>query len=311
MDPSGSFHAWKVKAVLEHRAFDVQAWYSRLSSVTFPTQFAPLLFSQAEAIIVAYQHRFCSRRAPTAEESAALAQLQHTIGELMGTDPRQQWFVRLSSRSPKDAGVVSRSQHTAALTSRLSAATAALPADATPEARDQALVNARLLALFDASWTGLRVRSRAGIPDEPSPPSPPGPPPPRPLPGIPSRFRMPAHHAPRTKHHGCCALPPTVQVDDAAAAVSLLLNSERVFCDLLTAVEARELYDMQVCVAAARLQVPCAWHWRCPTSLSHTRAHRLCRHSALAAILRRSSFALGPAACCSTWSFEALCTTTP
>ena len=97
------------------------------------------------------------------------------------------WFVRLTTRSPKDAGTTS----TARLNSQLAHYMSSIPA----AHRDDEVwtTNAKLQAVFTVTWDCLAVTT-------------------------------------------------------AAAAVDLLLSSERVFCDLLAAVEAAEMYNVEVCV---------------------------------------------------------------
>ena len=136
--PGDTYHDWKVKLVAEGRAFDVPAWWARLRTVTFPAVFLPLPLPAAQACIAQYQHSFCSRAPPGPEHVAALRGLCDAIEaglrEARAGDGRaasapsatgapvtasvesletDRFFVRLSSRSPKDAGAVSRDAHAA------------------------------------------------------------------------------------------------------------------------------------------------------------------------------------------------------
>jgi len=76
--------------------------------------------AEAQALVVLYQHRYCHRRSPSADELMLLTGLEQAIDTAMseaclelGCAPK--FFVRLSSRSPKDAAPVRLSQFQDAL----------------------------------------------------------------------------------------------------------------------------------------------------------------------------------------------------
>ena len=77
------------------RECDLDVWYERLKHVTFPTEFIPLSRDDAKAMCVAYK-----QKQEKAHFSALVEQLDAAIGRFGGVA-----FVKLSSRSPKDATV--------------------------------------------------------------------------------------------------------------------------------------------------------------------------------------------------------------
>lgn len=99
---SASFHQWKLKRRIAHGPFDNQHWLKALEGLTFPTECYPLPLGTAKAMLSLYQHRHNGRIPPSAQDIAIVAVTEgiiHTLIEKVGGAA----FVRLSSRSPKDA----------------------------------------------------------------------------------------------------------------------------------------------------------------------------------------------------------------
>ena len=102
---SSSFHEHKVKLRKEHLPFDVEGWYEWLGPQhTFATHFFDISLGEAKALLAWYHHRYNSRSAPVREDVMQLMQLRDRLEPTLG-QPNKDWFIRLSSRSPKDAGV--------------------------------------------------------------------------------------------------------------------------------------------------------------------------------------------------------------
>lgn len=103
-----------------HLNFDVEAWYKMIEPLTFRTKFMPLELAQAKVLIAHYRFRYNRARQLTGEEIATLRALETSIDSTMaearaefhGSD---EFFVRLSSRSPKDASSVSVADYERAL----------------------------------------------------------------------------------------------------------------------------------------------------------------------------------------------------
>eukprot|EP00041_Stephanoeca_diplocostata_P027437 m.753962 g.753962 ORF g.753962 m.753962 type:complete len:588 (+) comp23175_c0_seq4:179-1942(+) len=119
--------AWQEKKALQRRSaesYDIDRWYTTLKSVTFPTAFVRLSISDAEAMIAVYKHRELRGPPTTADHLRAIAGLRRQITRCMqsmhlGRDQQSRnqraaagYFVRLTSRSPKDAAVVTKDQFT-------------------------------------------------------------------------------------------------------------------------------------------------------------------------------------------------------
>lgn len=101
-----------------------ECWYEDLKDFTFATAFMPVSKAQATALVHHYQHHQLSRTdALTPDDEAQLVQLEAELahameemkassstrrelqGEGQGKEEVMGFFVRLSSRSPKDAGL--------------------------------------------------------------------------------------------------------------------------------------------------------------------------------------------------------------
>lgn len=112
--PSFSLEKWSYMSL-----FDPECWYEDLKDFTFATAFMPVSKAQATALVHHYQQHQLSRTdALTPDDEAQLAQLEAELAhameemksssarrELQGEEEEMSFFVRLSSRSPKDAGL--------------------------------------------------------------------------------------------------------------------------------------------------------------------------------------------------------------
>ena len=82
--------------------FDNERWYEILKSVTFPSVFEPLSQAEARAMIKEYRCRYCGDVEPGIDERRALLALMDRLDGMFAAVGGSA-FVRLSSRSPKDA----------------------------------------------------------------------------------------------------------------------------------------------------------------------------------------------------------------
>eukprot|EP01137_Pigoraptor_chileana_P032201 Opistho-2@21210 len=146
-----TYHAWKLATRKEFSPFDVQVWYPILKSVTFPTWFTPLSRSEAEAIVAQYRSLFCGAHPPTQTHLDVLSSLSCRLDEIISSAKMNGCFVRLSSRSPKDAAFCDPTQ----LHTEMDAAINALKdADRILSPDDES--NARLQCVFACSFPSLR-----------------------------------------------------------------------------------------------------------------------------------------------------------
>eukprot|EP01006_Ploeotia_vitrea_P010238 TRINITY_DN26571_c0_g1_i1.p1 TRINITY_DN26571_c0_g1~~TRINITY_DN26571_c0_g1_i1.p1 ORF type:complete len:463 (-),score=34.42 TRINITY_DN26571_c0_g1_i1:46-1404(-) len=92
--------------LLAHRHFDVEDWFEVLSdNEKHFFVFLPIERPLAHAMIHCYQRNFLHRRVYTSADSALLHALYHQLQPLFEPDDNgnsKRYFVRLSSRSPKD-----------------------------------------------------------------------------------------------------------------------------------------------------------------------------------------------------------------
>lgn len=128
----------------EEAAFDNEVWYEALRDVTFPTQFVDLPRSQGEALVALYQHRFNQQDPPTEAHWVGLRALRSALNDAIRSlgGPA---FVRLSTRSPKDAVCLLDAAEAAGLRREL----AQLPSDGD--------ANELLAHFFHRSNSSLRV----------------------------------------------------------------------------------------------------------------------------------------------------------
>lgn len=229
-----TYHKWKLQKRTAHLPYDNEAWVVPLAAHTFRTRFLELPMATAEAMVAHYRHTFTGRAAITAAQMRALFELQDNIdaviAEVNGSLDAEAGagaFVRLSSRSPKDACVLDRAVYDAelethqAVARRIDATGSAASGDgdgdggsgagagagaaatdgggdnsvdmAADDDETPAMTNARMLAFSEASWRGLRVTT-------------------------------------------------------GVEAMAMLLSSERTYVDLLEALEASEVYSMRIVV---------------------------------------------------------------
>ncbi|XP_065198190.1 uncharacterized protein LOC135829724 [Sycon ciliatum] len=106
---SSQFHDHKVQQRKEHLPFDVESWYDWLGAGhTFATHFVEVSLAEAQALLRWYHHRYNSRDAPASEQVRALVELRDRLTPILD-EAGKDWFIRLSSRSPKDAGFLDKS----------------------------------------------------------------------------------------------------------------------------------------------------------------------------------------------------------
>ncbi|KAH3756146.1 cell division cycle protein 123-like [Pelomyxa schiedti] len=185
-DSDKAYHDWKVKKRTGHIPFDVQSWYPRVSGLTFPTELIPLRIDVGRAIVQTYRHRFYSEPAPSNQQLQLLEEMEQNMNNAIKGLPHGA-FVRLSARSPKDAGRVNAENLRRYIAER--------EAELSEEQRSNPLfvANAKMLAIGKARWEALRCTS-------------------------------------------------------GKEAMEMILNSERVFMDLMEAIETEELWDQYVVV---------------------------------------------------------------
>eukprot|EP01122_Echinamoeba_exundans_P015346 TRINITY_DN7238_c0_g1_i1.p1 TRINITY_DN7238_c0_g1~~TRINITY_DN7238_c0_g1_i1.p1 ORF type:complete len:359 (-),score=61.52 TRINITY_DN7238_c0_g1_i1:115-1164(-) len=102
-DPLNEAHASGSRAKEYTDQYDVDRWYEKLQDITFKTEFAPVYRFEAEAITCSYQR---GKSKLTDAQKAALEKLEGRLEKLIEKFP-QGAFVRLSTRSPKDAVLLS------------------------------------------------------------------------------------------------------------------------------------------------------------------------------------------------------------
>lgn len=87
--------------------FDVENWHAAFAPVSFRTIVLPLTQEEAKAIIAVYRYRYCRADNLNERQQIALDTLRNRIAESF----QPPMFVRLSSRSPKDAAIPSCSRY--------------------------------------------------------------------------------------------------------------------------------------------------------------------------------------------------------
>src|SRR4051794_35189378 len=87
----------------ENLAFDIDVWYPRLKSFTFPTTFLPLSRNEARAIVRCYRTRFIGDPIITTSDRKVLRQLEYKLDQIVKTQFNNGCFMRLCGRSAKDA----------------------------------------------------------------------------------------------------------------------------------------------------------------------------------------------------------------
>ena len=140
----------------EQSAFDVEHWYEVLRDHTAETAIVPLPAEVAQAIVASYRHRFLSRDEPTEAQLTALREYTAQLRRDCAAMESEGFFVRLGSRSPKDAeaAIPTREAYEAELERRTAEDGAAGGYDTADDA-----TNAQLRAYFEVAHRALRVRT--------------------------------------------------------------------------------------------------------------------------------------------------------
>ena len=182
------YRAHKLKRREQTRDYDIERWYETIRPLTFPTAFVEIRPEEATAMIASYGERYLSRRKPTSDEAACVVRVSEKVQTMMDRTGSSQdgFFVRLSTRSPKDAAMPTRDEYEREAARRAD--------EDEPEDMDAAC-NCQMRAFFEVGMQALRVR-------------------------------------------------------DAAAAMELLLSSERVHTDLQDALVADALGEIKVAIRA-------------------------------------------------------------
>jgi len=92
--------------------YDTEYWYPDLRDFTFATEFMELTIEEGKALVHHYQKHILERKdVLTEKDEELLADLEKRLQEKLDSFPRDsdedppEFFVRLSSRSPKDVGM--------------------------------------------------------------------------------------------------------------------------------------------------------------------------------------------------------------
>jgi len=97
---------------------DNNKWYHEFSGITFETYFTPFSEEQGRAYVAHYRHRYCHAEVPTSEQVASLRSVEKTLDTLiegiLSRDRKSGAFVRLNTRSPKDAIAINAEDFTTA-----------------------------------------------------------------------------------------------------------------------------------------------------------------------------------------------------
>jgi hypothetical protein len=102
------YKAWKQMRHDLTVPYDIERWYAALGpELTFPTAFVEVLSTEAKALGTVYGERCLGRRSASAAENERVGELRDRIQEAMDSLGGG-FFVRLSSRSPKDAAMPTR-----------------------------------------------------------------------------------------------------------------------------------------------------------------------------------------------------------
>ena len=134
--------------------FDVEHWYDLLRDHTFLTTTVPLPKEVAAAVTASYRHRYLQRAEPTAAQHEALQVYTTRLQIKCAKLGRDGFFVRLGSRSPKDAdaAVATRQAYEVELARRYAEDSAE-----DGYASVDVACNAQLRAYFEVAHSALRV----------------------------------------------------------------------------------------------------------------------------------------------------------
>ena len=156
-DEDASYKAWKVERRQATAAFDIEVWYESLAPLTFQTAFVPIDPAEAEACITMYGASFLNRRKATADEVRRVKDLEEKLRTAMAAMAEDAgFFVRLSTRSPKDAAMPSMQAYESEAARRTHEDE---PADI------DGAVNAKMRAFFEVGVQALRVRDASAAMD--------------------------------------------------------------------------------------------------------------------------------------------------
>jgi hypothetical protein len=88
------------------REVDIDAWYDALESVTYDTKFLPISKEEAHAFMEAFT---CHKHSKELQEPhhTTLKQIEKRLDGVLGQWKGNGAFVKISSRSPKDASIAS------------------------------------------------------------------------------------------------------------------------------------------------------------------------------------------------------------
>ena len=151
-----SLSAHQIASRAAHAAYDIDQWYPLLSSLTFPTFFLPLSPPTALALIHSYQTHCLSRPSLTSADNPLLSDLQSALHSLIASQYFSSGaFVRLSSRSPKDADIPPAYLHFLYLHELLCLGSEGTMSELTAEAA----ANRRFIAYTRARLYSLRVQT--------------------------------------------------------------------------------------------------------------------------------------------------------
>ena len=99
---SDEWYDYQVSQQAKHIDFDVEAWYKILEKETFHTEFISLDTSTAQAFIDYYQTYYNSKCLLKKNGIKLIQSIQKQLKERISKSTATNFFVRLSSRSPKD-----------------------------------------------------------------------------------------------------------------------------------------------------------------------------------------------------------------
>jgi len=110
------YHLWKMRRREMHGPYDNQNWFHALEDLTFPTVFLDLPFPTAVAMVASYKHTYNRGPSLSVEAQASLRNAEQLLGDAIkqvsvrGPSTVCGAFVRLSTRSPKDAAQLDKNE---------------------------------------------------------------------------------------------------------------------------------------------------------------------------------------------------------
>ena len=164
-DDDADYKAWKAERRRLTAPFDIERWYPTIMACTFPTSFVHLTPDEAKAMIAVYDNTCLHKRMPTHEERKCIVQVRQRISDAMHTNIHPDakdstetnhnsgYFVRLSTRSPKDGAMPTREAFEEEAARR--------QGQDEPDDLD-ADVNCKMRAFFEVGFQSLRVHDADG-----------------------------------------------------------------------------------------------------------------------------------------------------